>query len=33
MQNYTPMSPGTKLKNDRYKVKAFLTAGGFGTTT
>jgi len=28
--NYIPMSPGTRLKNGRYLIKSFLTAGGFG---
>lgn len=30
MQPYVPMPPGTSLKNNRYRIKAFLTAGGFG---
>lgn len=28
--NYIPLSPGTRLKNNRYLIKSFLTAGGFG---
>jgi hypothetical protein len=30
MQPYIPMPPGTRLKNNRYRIRAFLTAGGFG---
>jgi serine/threonine protein kinase len=32
MQNYIPMPPGTLLKQNRYRIKQFLTAGGFGAT-
>lgn len=28
--NYTPLPAGTRLKNNRYIIKSFLTAGGFG---
>ena len=30
MSNYIPLSPNTRLKNNRYIVNSFLTAGGFG---
>jgi len=30
MQPYTPMPLGTRLKNNRYRIKAFVTTGGFG---
>jgi serine/threonine-protein kinase len=30
MPNYIPLSPNTRLKNNRYIIKSFLTAGGFG---
>jgi len=32
MQNYIPMPPGTPLKQSRYRIKQFLSAGGFGAT-
>lgn len=30
MSTYIPLSPNTQLKNNRYRIKSFLTAGGFG---
>jgi len=30
MASYTPMPPGKLLKNDRYRIRQFMTSGGFG---
>ncbi|MBM4028854.1 MAG: zinc-ribbon domain-containing protein, partial [Planctomycetes bacterium] len=30
MSNYIPLPPNTRLKNNRYIIRSFLTAGGFG---